>query len=171
MDAITYDYLTIDTQGKNAYEVIDGYHALGWEVIKRESSFLSSTVDLRRNRKVKNKEQLNRLQVKLDDCLNSVKVMEKTKTQTATVAALILGIIGTLIFGGGMSMFMTWQNPEVWVYIVGGALAAVGVVPCALAYFVFSKIRAKKTLAVNAQIEQKRDEMAQLCADAQKYLS
>lgn len=171
--AISYDYLTIQAEGKTAYEVIDSYQSLGWEVVDRAESFLlgHTTINLRRNRKIKNKEQLNRLQVKLDDCFNSISVFEKCKTQSAMVVSLILGIIGTLIFGGGLSMFLTWENPEIWVYIVGGALAVIGAIPCSLAYFVYTKIRAKKTVAMNIQIEQKRDEIGNLCEDGQKFLA
>lgn len=171
-NVITYDYLTIQAEGKAAYEVIDSYQALGWEVVNRGSSLIPGlmTFNLRRNRKVKNKEQLNRLQAKLDDCFNGIKVCERNKTQSAMVVALILGVIGTLIFGGGMSMILTITNPGIWVYIVGGILAVIGAVPCALAYFVYNKIRIKKTAAMNILIEGKRDEIGNLCEDAQKFI-
>lgn len=171
-NAITYDYLAIQAEGKAAYEVVDSYQALGWEAINRESSFIPGlmTINFRRNRKVKNKEQLNRLQTKLDDCFNGIKVCEKNKTQTAMVFALILGVIGAIIFGGGMSMILTITNPELWVYIVGGILALIGAVPCALAYFVYNRIRVKKTAAMNILIEGKRDEIDNLCDDAQRFL-
>lgn len=170
---VFYDYLTVQAEGKAAYEVIDSYQALGWEVVNRANSFLPGlvTINLKRNRKIKNKDQLNRLQAKLDDSFNGIKVCEKNKTQSAMVVALILGIIGALIFGGGLSMFLTWTNPEIWVYFVAGALAATGAVPCAFAYFVYAKIRTKKTAAMNILIEQKRDEISSLCEDAQKFLA
>ena len=55
--------------------------------------------------------------------------------------SLSLGIIGTLIFGGGMSMVMLL---EAWYWIVLGVVVAlIGLIPVGLAYPVYKKVAKK----------------------------
>ena len=55
--------------------------------------------------------------------------------------SLSLGIIGTLIFGGGMSMVMLL---EAWYWIVLGVVVAlIGLIPVGLAYSVYKKVAKK----------------------------
>lgn len=168
----SYDYKTAEAGQKSAPETVDAYEALGWEIVS-ESRGLTGSVALnfRRNRKVKSKDQLNRLQMRLDDSLNNIKIMEKKKTGTASAIAIFMGIIGTLVFGGGMSIFLTELNHQLWHYIAGGILGALGIGLCLLAYYSYLKIRDKKTKEMNVQIEKKRDEIAVICEDAQRLLT
>ena len=48
---------------------------------------------------------------------------------TATIVALIFGIVGCLVFGLGLTMVLEWQ---IWVY--GIVLMVVGIIPMAVAY-------------------------------------
>lgn len=68
------------------------------------------------------------------------KLDEKAKTPPM-LWSLSLGIIGTLIFGGGMSMVMLL---EAWYWIVLGVVVAlIGLIPVGLAYPVYKKVAKK----------------------------
>lgn len=167
---ITYDYKTVDATQKNAFEIIDCYEALGWELANKNEGLMGVSLTFKRGRKIKNKEQLNRMQMKLDDHINSIEVLEKRKTSKATSVAIILGVIGTLIFGGGMSICLTQPLESIVSYIVGSVLALAGALVASPAYLAFKKIRAKSTMIFDVQIDKKRDEISQICEDAQRVL-
>ena len=172
-EAFGFDYKTVETAQKYAPETLDCYEAFGWELKARQEGVLgiNTSFNLRRSRRVKNKEQVNRLQLRMEDDLNYIKVMEKQKTSVASTVALIIGIIGALFFGGGMCMFMIDFDQQLWHYIIGGILAAIGLGVCLLGYVSYLKIRDKKTKIMNEEIEKKRDEIATICEDAQRLLA
>ena len=170
-ESFGYDYRTVETAANFAPETLDCYEALGWELKGRsESVFGTTTFNFRRVRRIKNKEQVNRLQIRAEDALNHIKVMEKQKTSTATTISLIIGIIGSLFFGSGLCIFLVEFVHQLWHYIAGGILAAIGAGICLLGYYSYLKVRGKKTQAMNIQIEKKRDEIAAICEDAARLL-
>lgn len=74
---------------------------------------------------------------------------EKAKTPPM-LWSLSLGIVGTLIFGGGMSMVMLL---DAWYWIVLGiVLALIGILPIALAYPVYKKVTKKCKEKYGAEI-------------------
>lgn len=168
-DAFSYDYKTVVAGDKAALEIVDSYQALGWEVVNHGDTLLPGymSVNFKRNRKIKNKEQLNRLQVKLDDAINNIAVLEKKKTQSAVVTSLVVGIIGALIFGGGLSLCLLMS--ALWSYVLGGVLSAAGLAVCGLGYLSYVKVRAKKTVEMDIYIDKKRDEISQICEEARKF--
>ena len=172
-ESFGFDYKTVETEQRYAPETLDCYEAFGWELRERSESILGigTSFSLRRPRRVKNKEQINRLQMRMEDGLNHIKVMERQKTQKASTVAIIIGVMGALFFGGGMSIFMVQFDHLLWHYIVGGILAAIGLGLGLLGYVSYLKIRDKKTKIMNEQIEKKRDEIAVICEDAQRLLA
>lgn len=170
-DAVTYDYKTVEATQKNALEIIDCYEAMGWELAGKHDYVFVVSLNFRRNRKIKNKDQLNRLQVKLDDHINGIGVYEKRKTQNAQIISLIVGIIGVLVFGGGMCLCLLTPLPEIVSYIAGSVLGVIGAAVCGLAYLIYKKLLAKDTVAMNALIDKKRDEISNICEDAQKLFA
>jgi hypothetical protein len=57
---------------------------------------------------------------------------------TATISSLVLGIIGTLILGLGLTMILEWS---IWLW--GIVLMVVGCVPMAIAYLVYKLVLKK----------------------------
>ena len=57
---------------------------------------------------------------------------------TATIWSLVLGVIGTLIFGLGLTMILEWS---IWFW--GIILMVIGSVPIALAYPVYKSVLKK----------------------------
>lgn len=166
-DIFSYDYTTVEAKGNSAPEIADCYEALGWDLASHRESFGGgATLNFKRNRKIKNKDQLSRLQIKLDDAIRSIGELEERKTRSANIVAIIVGIIGTLVFGGGMCMCMLM--PETWALVVGIVLGAVGAGICALGYLAYKKLRAKNTTAMNVLIDKKRDEISAICEDAHR---
>lgn len=168
----SYDYLEVEVNNTNAPEIMDCYESLGWETIGSdnyvENRSLKSTLNFKRDRKIKNKEQLLRQQAKLDDTFANIKTLEKKKKETPNIVSMILGIIGSLILGGGMSMCLVLGGaiPMVCGVIVG----IIGIGVCAVNYPIYKKLLAKKSTKINPLISKKKEEIATICETAHKYL-
>lgn len=70
------------------------------------------------------------------------------------IVSLVLGIMGTLIFGLGLTMILEWQQ-IVW----GVIISAVGVVPIAFAYPAFIKLTNKLKAKYGKQIIELSNEL------------
>lgn len=168
----SYDYKTVETDLRSSSEVLDSYESLGWDLAGRSDGIMGGVVlNFKRSRKIKNKERLNRVQVRLDDSLECIKVYEKGKSQSATAAAVIIGIIGALLLGTGMSFILAFGKLELWQFIASIILGVAGMAVCGLAYLAYVKMRAKNTSKMDVLIDKKHDEIAGLCEEAQRLKS
>lgn len=86
---------------------------------------------------------------KEEDKLAELKRLDEEVTRPGTIAGIVIGLIGTMIFGSGMSMVLVWTDtllvPGVLVGIAGFALMAT-------AYPAYAKITAKKREEIAPQI-------------------
>jgi len=162
-----YEYLNIMVNNKSVNETVNRYASLGWEIDRQDEGFNKTTLTFRRERSIKNKEQLNRLQIRIEDGANGIKELERSKKKGASIFAGVYGSIAAVIFGGGMSLVMFSFDPVSMPAVIGGiALGVFGGVLAALTYPIFQKAVKKKTAKVNTIIEKKRDEIADLCQEA-----
>ena len=69
------------------------------------------------------------------DKIEQLKKLDKQVKDPPKILALSLGIVGTLIFGGGLAMTLEWG----WI-VLGCIVSAVGIVPLALAYPMYKKL-------------------------------
>ena len=67
--------------------------------------------------------------------LERLRALDARVKNTANVVALIVGIVGTLIFGVGLCLVLEWSK-IVWGIIV----AAIGAIPIALAYPLYTTV-------------------------------
>lgn len=67
--------------------------------------------------------------------LERLRALDARVKNTANVVALIVGIVGTLIFGVGLCLVLEWAQ-IVWGIVV----AAIGVIPIALAYPLYTAV-------------------------------
>lgn len=72
------------------------------------------------------------------DKLKRLKSLDERVKNIPTALSLVLGIVGTLIFGAGMSFVLEFE-----LYILGIIISAVAIVPIALAYPVFTKCQTR----------------------------
>ena len=88
----------------------------------------------------------------VEDKMTRLRRLDASVTQTAQIAALAVGIVGTLILGFGMSVCMTELGELLGIYgnmamAVGIAVGIVGGILASLAYPVYTaivKIKRKK---------------------------
>ena len=83
------------------------------------------------------------------DELAELKRMDAEVTRPGTTVAIALGIVGTLIFGAGMSMALVWTET---MLVPGILIGIVGFAMLGIAYPVYAKITAKQREKLAPQI-------------------
>ena len=85
-------------------------------------------------------------EAKSKSILEEVRELDKKAEKPGTIIAIILGIIGTLIFGTGMSCIMEWAENY---FILGIIIGITGIIIAGIAYPVFAYVtkRQRKKIA------------------------
>ena len=196
-DYIGYDYKTIIVSKKFESAWVDSYDSFGWKLEKRRAaiekplwgplqvmlapltllpgSFFKNLViehesddkvelHFKRDRKVQNKNELNRLGFEMESTLNSMERIEKYKTFSASVAAYVTGLLGTVFMAIATFGYLA---SEISVCIEFGIA---GFVEWILAFVAYSIIKDKKAKKVVAEIENKFDELNDICMKAYELI-
>lgn len=90
-----------------------------------------------------------------EDKMEQLRRLDKSVTQKASVVSLVLGIVGTLLLGVGMSCTLVWQE---W-FILGIAVGVVGIAVLSLAYPVYNRIIKKERQKIAPEIMRLTDEL------------
>lgn len=174
---VGYEYKEVNTDKSRVSFLLDGYENFGWELdgniteASRENRNpqMKNKVILRlkRNRKIINKMELTRLQRNFESCVREIEMLEKSKTSAATMYALIIAVIGTA-FMAGATFAATAQPPYIILCIL---LAIPGFIGWILPYFVYKKVLGNRTEKVTPMIEEKYDEIYEICEKGNRLLS
>lgn len=76
-----------------------------------------------------------------EDKIDQLRRLDKSATKPGTIAALIVGIIGALVMGTGMSMCMVWGEDLFFPGIIIGIVGIVGII---IAYPLYNAITKKR---------------------------
>lgn len=166
---VGYDYKTIVTDKDNASFYLDCYENFGWVAdssVGQESITGMVRLTLKRDRKIVNKMELTRLQRHFEDCLDKIRALELSKTQMPTIISIIVGLVGTAFLAGSV-FAVTASPPIIWLCIL---LGIPGLAGWALPYFVFKRLVRKKADEFAPLIEQKRDEIDEICEKGHRLL-
>lgn len=99
-----------------------------------------------------------------EDRMNLIRKLDNSVTQKATMFSIIIGVIGALVMGSGMSLIMTdlgtWLGfNSILTLILGIILGFIGMVFVALAYPVYSKVLRTEREKVAPQILKLTEEL------------
>ncbi|MEY8356838.1 hypothetical protein AALB39_26330 [Lachnospiraceae bacterium 54-53] len=167
---IGYEYKEVTVDSDRASMYLDGYMNFGWitdENIQPATALGKTTLKLKRDRKILNKTELTRLQRHFEACLNEIDAMEKSKVSEATMWAILIGILGTAFMAG--SVFAVTNEPPLIPLSI--LLAIPGFTGWLLPNFVHKAVLKKKTAKLMPQIEQKYDELYEICEKGNKLLT
>lgn len=76
-----------------------------------------------------------------EDKMEQLRRLDKSVTSKGTAAALIVGILSTLVLGFGMSCCMVWADKY---FVLGVITGIAGLIGAGLAYPVYSRITKKE---------------------------
>ncbi len=174
---VGYEYKEVITNKEKISFLIDGYKNFGWVIDENISHNIPGTTPnhnpyanvvlrLKRDRKIINKMELTRLQRNFEFCIKEINHLEKSKTSTATMYALIVGIIGTAFMAGSV-FAVTATPPMIALCIILAVPAFAGWI---LPYFIYKIAVIKRTENVAPLIEEKQDEVYEICEKGSKLL-
>lgn len=166
---IGYEYKEISVASKDASLFLDCYENFGWipdENRPTDNGGGTVTIHLKLNRKIINKMELTRLQRNFESCMQEIQLMERSKKQTATVWAMIVGSIGTAFMAG--SVFAITSEPPQYVLMI--LLAIPAFAGWILPAFIYRYKSQKQSQKIQPFIEAKYEEIYQLCEKGHSLL-
>lgn len=116
----------------------------------------------------KEQEEVRRIRQKYqpqeEDKMNQLRRLDASVTQKATVVSLVIGIMGALIMGSGMSLIMTNLGERIGLQgtvgmIVGMIIGIIGMVLVCFAYPLYNSIVKKEREKIAPEILRLTDEL------------
>ncbi len=89
------------------------------------------------------------------DKMEQLRRLDTSVTQKGKIISLVIGIIGALVLGTGMSMCMVWTELFVWGIIVG----VIGIIMVSAAYPLYNNVTKKERNKVAPEIIRLTDEL------------
>ena len=160
-DYVGYDYKTVTADSEKTSMLLDAYENFGWLSDGVQERQLANTVilKLKRDRKILNKMELTRLQQHFEACIDEIEALEKSKTKTATIYSIAVGLIGTAFMAG--SVFAVTAEPPMILLCV--LLGIPGILGWVFPYYLYKLFTNKRTIQITPLIERKYDEMHEIC--------
>lgn len=169
-DYVAFEYMTKSVKSNEQTRVIDLYEAFGWEVTDTTPTMVEGVnISFKRERKLKHKTELSRLERKAEELYGSINSLNKQKTSKASIFGYTFGVIAALILGGGMSMVMTLSGVG---FLAGGiALGVLGIALCAVNYPIYKRIADKSTKKVLPVIDETEESLANVLEQGNSLLT
>ena len=164
---VGYDYRDITVPRDMESMYADGYQNFGWILDTTSTPFTglnNITLKFKRDRKIRNKMELTRLQRQFDACVNEISGMERSKAASASIIAYTIGLVGTAFLAGATFAVLA---PNIVLCII---LALPGFVGWILPYFLYKQYYAKKSAQLAPLIDNKYDEIYEICERANSLL-
>ena len=169
-DFIGYEYKTVSVKAKDRTKATDMYEAFGWEITNAAPApFGGTALSMKRDRHIRHRQELNKLQRRAEDAFASVNGLERAKTLGARIFACIFGCFAALVLGGGMSLTMCIQD-SIPAMAGGIALGIIGIALCIVNYFLYQKIAARKSAALLSVIDEAEEEFANILEQGNELL-
>lgn len=162
----TYEYTTITASRKEEALYTDCYRSFGWQAAEGREAVLPNpdkiALKLKRDRKIKNRAEVNVLQRKCENALSAIGALERRKNASALTAAFILGFIGTAFMA--LSVFnIAVFTANIALCIVFGVLGFIG---WGLGYFSYTKVQKAQAAKTAPLIEEQYDIVYDTCEQA-----
>lgn len=125
----------------------------------------SVVMKFKRDRKIRNKSELTRLQRQFEACTAEIVSLEKSKVTEASAIAYAVGAAGCAFMAGSVFAVIAGNIPLCVILAVPGFLGWIA------PYLVFRGISRKRTEAVAPLIDQKYDELYSVCEKANDLLN
>lgn len=90
-----------------------------------------------------------------EDKMEQLRRLDQSATKTSTIISLIVGIIGALIMGAGMSCVLVWTD----YFVLGIIIGIIGMAGVALAFPLYTRITKKQREKLAPQIKALSDEL------------
>jgi len=118
----------------------------------------------KRDKNIAGKTDLTRLQTQFETYARGIECLEDSKSSGATIAAYVIGLIGTVFMGVSVFTYLAGSLPLMVVMAIPGFLGWI------LPYFVYNSLKGKKARSVEPQIEKQHENIYDVCMRANGIL-
>lgn len=174
-DNVTYEYLSLNIKDDLEPMYIDFYESLGWISINtgKRDYYINSdpkknliNIKFKRNRRIQNKEELNKLQKQMEEIMSNIEKIEKRPNTKATIYAMIVGIIGL----GFMALALGASTGES-MRIVPTVIFSVLTILCwSIPPFLYKEIVKKETEKIKVEIDKEHEKIYDICEKGKDIL-
>jgi hypothetical protein len=167
---VAYEYKNVTAAYGLESICLDGFPNFGWEPDGNVPFFSSRGVaavmlKFKRDRNVKNKGELARLERQFEKGIQEIEILEKSKTTTAGIAAFTIGIIGSAFMAGAVFAYLAGILPLMVVLAIPGFLGWL------FPYFCYTEVKAKRVQKVSPLIDAQYDTVYDVCEKAHALLA
>jgi len=165
---VSYEYksVTVSSNMKSVY--LDGYANFGWEFYGTEPApqgSIAIVLRFRRDRRLKNKLELCRLERELENSLHEIEKLEKIKDAKTMAFSIGFGILGAAFLIGSASSFFAGNILLCIVLLIPAAISGV------IGYVSSSSMKRKQDEKIAPQIDNYYDSVHKTCEKANTLLS
>lgn len=166
-DFIAYEYRNIATNRELASVYADCLPQFGWELENNTFNSQANRVSMtfKRNRKIKNKLELNKLQRRFEESINNATHLKGSKTTRANITSYGVGLIGTAFMAGSVFSFLAGNIAACVV------LAIPGFILWGLAYVFYRSLVKKRSTEIIPEIDREFDSAYSVCEQAHALLA
>lgn len=180
-DFTTYDYLKLEVLSDLEQLYVDCYQSLGWNLTKVSENTLTKdyyinggiliepslvTLKFKRNRKIKNKTELLKIQRNMENSFKKIDKLKKEPELISTMYSLILGVTGMTFIIFSILSFIS-KNP---FYILGVINGIVGFIGLISALLIYNKKRKQIQEKNEILIEEEYDSIYEYCKKAHNLI-
>lgn len=164
---VGFEYMEVPAKRSMESLYVDSYQNFGWvyEGTSEQENSDRVTMKFKRDRKIRNKAELSRLQRQFESCAHEIEALERSQTTTATIAAFSIGLVGTALLGCAMFSYLNGMLPLMVILAVPGFLGWI------IPYFCYKKLQRTKAAQIAPIIEQKNDEIYAVCEQGCRLLT
>lgn len=165
---VGYEYKEMTVRRNMESVYVDNYRSFGWElegaqIPPKGSSYV--LLKFKRDRKLRNKAEISRLQHQFDGGVEEIRSLEASKVLKASAVASAVGLIGTAFMAG--SVFAVIKGNIPLCIILAVPAFAGWVAP----YLLFRKINSRKSVEVTPIIDKKYDDIFEICEKANNLIN
>ena len=91
-----------------------------------------------------------------EDKMEKLRKLDKSVTRSGAIAALVVGIVSTLVMGVGMCCTMVWGET---LFVPGIVIGVIGIIGVCLAYPLYIRITKKQRVRLAPEIMRLTDEL------------
>ncbi|MCR5349728.1 MAG: hypothetical protein K6E20_01915 [Acholeplasmatales bacterium] len=122
----TFEYKTLTVRKGCKYRLLDAVGAFGYQVIETKELPTTVTINIKREEITNNKEELDKGFDLVVKKITEIEALERKKKNKALAFGIILGIVGLLTFGGGLS-WVTKGSDTLFNRIGGISVGVIGI--------------------------------------------
>jgi len=165
---VGYEYKDVTVNRSLETLYTDSYENFGWQLdgtdFPPSFSPYAVTLKFKRDRKIRNKAELTRLERLFTDHACEVLKLEREKGFIASTVAYCIGVLGAGFTAGSVFAFLAGSLPLAIILAIPALLGWV------LPYILYTNIRKKKIAQVTPLIDSKQDEIYDVCLKANGLL-